>query len=480
MITLKNKKILLLGLGLHGGGAATARWLHSHGAKLIVSDIKKSAALRVSLDKLSKLKGIQYVLGKHRAQDVEWCDYVVYNPGVSNESKSLRLARQLKKPIYNEASLFFDRCAAPVIAVTGTRGKSTTASLIVKMCQEKNPRTILAGNIKTTFMLDIVDRAKKDDLVVLELSSWQLEGMDIVKAAPHIAVITNLYPDHLNRYKNLTNYYCSKKEIFRHQNKGHYIVLNDEDKVLRKWQKEVCSRTYVFSKKTHKGHGAFIKNGKIIFKSATTKNSPSLEGRGPGGRLENAVVSVKDVKLKGEHNLENALAAITAAKIYGVGNTAIKKVLKSELILEGRQQIIAKKKGVTFVNDTTATTPIACIAALKRFGNLNKKNIILIAGGADKNLGYSDWAKQVKKYCKQVYLFVGDASQKQKKALSSMSNLSAGHNNMQLAVSLACANAKKGDIILLSPGAASFNLWQHEFERGEDFVRATLSSRGLN
>jgi UDP-N-acetylmuramoylalanine--D-glutamate ligase len=460
MIKVKNKKILLLGLGLHGGGVATARWLHKNGAKLIVSDLKDKDTLSLSLENLARQKDISYVLGKHRERDVRWADYIVYNPGVPKESEYLNLARKLGKPIYNEASLFFDRCKAPIIAVTGTRGKSTTAVLIAGMCKQKNSRTILAGNIKTTFMLDVLDRAKKDDLVVLELSSWQLEGLDIVKGAPYIAVVTNLYPDHLNRYRNLTRYYCSKKEIFKNQTKEHFIVLNDQDHVVRDWQKEACARTYLFSKTTHKGHGTYVKNKKIFYRNS---------------KIEELILNVKDIKLKGKHNLENVLAAITVASIYEVSNTAIKKILKTEFVLEGRQEIIAKKKRVVFVNDTTATTPEAGIAALERFGT-KKRNIILIAGGSDKKLEYSDWAKASKKYCKNIYLLTGDASKKQKQALDEVGfkKVTQGNNDLGFVVGLAFEQAKKGDIVLLSPAAASFSQWQHEFERGDEFVKAVV------
>jgi UDP-N-acetylmuramoylalanine--D-glutamate ligase len=455
MIKIRGKRILLLGLGLHGGGVATARWLHKHGAKLVISDLKDKRVLEPSIKKLAKHKRIKYVLGKHRERDVKWADYIVYNPGVPKQSKYLQLARRLSKPVYNEASLFFDYCRAPIIAVTGTRGKSTTASLIATMCEKKNPRTILAGNIKTSFMLDVVDRARKTDLIVLELSSWQLEGLNIVWGAPHIAVVTNLYPDHLNRYRSLTHYYVSKKEIFRHQIEEHYLVLNDEDKVVRDWHKETSARTLVFSKKQHNGIGSYIKSRNIIFNSGNKKET---------------LISTKDIALHGKHNLENILAAVAAAKIYGVSNTAIKKTLKSELILDGRQEIISEKDGITYVNDTTATTPEAGIAGLERFGK--KKNIILIAGGADKKLEYSDWARLVKKHCKYVYLLIGDASTKQVKALKGYKQLDVGNKSLSVIVKKAQSHVKKGDIILFSPAAASFNLWQHEFERGDDFVKA--------
>ncbi|MDP1709963.1 MAG: Mur ligase family protein, partial [Candidatus Komeilibacteria bacterium] len=200
MIELKNKKILLLGLGLHGGGVATACWLHKQGAKLIVSDLKSAAILKPSLAKLKCCQGIKFVLGQHREQDVAWADIVVQNPGVPKESPYIKLAKKLGKPVLNEASLFFDRCQAKITGITGTRGKSTTTALIGALLKTRDKRTLVAGNIRTTAMLDVVDKLKSGSSVVLELSSWQLEGLEAAKRAPSVAVITNLYPDHLNRY----------------------------------------------------------------------------------------------------------------------------------------------------------------------------------------------------------------------------------------------------------------------------------------
>ncbi|MDZ4221725.1 MAG: UDP-N-acetylmuramoyl-L-alanine--D-glutamate ligase [Patescibacteria group bacterium] len=440
MIEINGKKILLLGLGLHGGGAATARWLHKHGAALVVSDLRNKKILEPSINTLAKHAGITYVLGKHREKDVQWADYIVYNPGVPKESKYLQLARRLNKPVYNEASLFFDRCRAPIIAVTGTRGKSTTAALIAAMCKKKNPRTVLAGNIKTAFMLDVLDRATRNHLVVLELSSWQLEGLNIVRGAPHIAVVTNLYPDHLNRYKSLVQYFNSKKEIFRHQTGEHVLVLNGDDALLAAWIKEADSRAVFFSKKLSPEDRALIKG----------------------------------IHFNGEHNLENSLAAAAVARLCGVSKAAIKSVLKNPPVLAGRQEVLGFKKGVTYVNDTTATTPEAGIAGLKRFG-ANGKRIILIAGGADKKLVFGEWAAAVKRHCKAVFLLSGDASVKQKKALTGFKKVDAGHHDLSVLTAAAAASAKKGDIILFSPASASFNLWLHEFDRGDSFISAVKS-----
>jgi len=457
-IPIRGKKILILGLGLHGGGGATARWLARHGASLLVSDLKKRSVLASSLKSLSRYRGIRYRLGAHHLKDIEWADYVVANPGVPRESHMLEHARSLGKPIYNEATLFFNRCKSPIVAVTGTRGKSTTAAFIAAILSRKDPNTVLAGNIKTSFMLDVVDRISSDTMVVLELSSWQLEGLDIIKAAPDVAVVTNLYPDHLNRYKTLAGYYCAKKEIWKHQKNSHYLVLNNEDAVLRDWQKEACSRTVLFGRRDHRAQGSYISKG--WFWSRNGKKS-----------LRIAPVSAN--ALLGEHNVSNVLAAIAAARLLGARSSDIAFALKHPPKLSGREEVVRTMNGIIYVNDTTATTPVAGIAALKRFGSARKKKIILIAGGADKKLDYGDWAGEVRKYCSSVYLLSGDASAKQAKALGSYRHITKNHTDLRALVhEIAAQDLRKGDVVLFSPAAASFNLWSHEFERGDAFVSA--------
>jgi len=456
MIEIKNKKVLVLGLGLHGGSVSVIKWLSYSGAKIIVSDIKKKSELLSSIEKISYLKNIKYTLGKHTEKDVKWADFVVYSPGVPKESKYLQLARRLNKPVYNEASLFFDRCLAKTIAVTGTRGKSTTSSLIAEILKQSNKRVVLAGNIRTCFMMDIVDRAKKDDIIVLELSSWQLEGLNIVHAAPNVAVVTNLYPDHLNRYRNLAHYYCSKKEIFRHQSGSDSIILNYDDEILKDWSRDACSKSFYFSKKDRKNDGSFIKKGHIFFRQS---------------KKEEKIMPIKNIFLKGEHNLENVLAAVCASKLFKASSKDIRKGLEKEIVIDGRQEEIAEISKIKFINDTTSTTPDAGIAALKRFSKI-KKNIILIAGGADKKLDYEEWCVFAKKHCKRIYLLAGSASKKMEKCLSGFKNLSTQNNDLKFVCKDAFKCARSGDIILFSPSAASFNLWNHEFHRGEDFKKA--------
>lgn len=456
MSDFKNKKVLLLGLGLHGGGAGTADWLCRQGAKLVVSDLRDGKTLAPSLRKLKKFKQIKYALGRHRRADVKWADIIVANPAVPRESPYLKYARRLGKPIINEAGIFFADCPGEILAVTGTRGKSTTAFLLQQILNQEK-KTFLAGNIATQSMLAVLDKTRPSGKVVLELSSWQLEGLAVVKKAPHIAVATNLYPDHLNRYKNLRSYYRSKQEIFKYQTAGDYLILNAEDKELVKWQGLAKARVYFFGLREHDCDGMFWRGNNLIWR-AGGKSEPILK---------------TDKTALGQHYLANFTASAAAAFLAGASAASIKKVFDKHPVLPGRQQIIRRLRGVTFVNDTTATTPEAGIAALKFFFGQGK--VTLIAGGASKKLSYRRWATEVKRYCQRVYLLDGDASGLMRKELSGFKNLLSGYSSLRPAVEHAFALAEKGDIILFSPAAASFNMWLHEFKRGEEFEKIVAS-----
>ncbi|TAN58729.1 UDP-N-acetylmuramoyl-L-alanine--D-glutamate ligase, partial [Patescibacteria group bacterium] len=209
----KNKKVLVMGLGLHGGGVAAARWLVKRGADVTVTDLRDRKALKSSLDKLKGLK-IKYALGGHNAEDFKMADMAVQNPGVPYNSPYLKIAKKFGAEIVNEAALFFKYAKSKnIIGITGTKGKSTTSTLVHKILRAKWPKSLLAGNIRDTALLNIADRAEKNTPIVLELSSWQLEGLEKIRTSPRIAAITNIYQDHLNRYPSYQAYVAAKENI---------------------------------------------------------------------------------------------------------------------------------------------------------------------------------------------------------------------------------------------------------------------------
>lgn len=451
---IKNKKVLVMGLGLHGGGVAAARWLVRHGASVTVTDLRDRKALKSSLEKLKGFK-IRYALGGHNTEDFKMADIVVQNPGVPYDSPYLKIAKKLGAEIVNEASLFFKYAKSKnLIGITGTKGKSTTSTLVYKILRAKWSKALLAGNIRDTAMLDIADRAEKNTPIVLELSSWQLEGLEKIRTSPRIAVITNIYQDHLNRYPSYQAYIAAKENILKFQKKEDCAILNHDNAILRALGKKYHKRgrkIYWFSK-VKKVNGAHLKNGWIFFG-------------------DQKIMPLSEIQIPGEHNIENVLAAVSVAKILRVPNDIIRRQTALFKGVPNRLELIRTLNGIKYYNDTTATSPDAAISALKTLGNTDKKNIILIAGGANKKLDYKEFAEVINKFAKILIVFPGTAT---KRILNEplRQDQIIGAQSMDFAVNAAASLAKIGDIILLSPGAASFGLFLHEFDRGEQFVQA--------
>ncbi|MFH1226240.1 MAG: UDP-N-acetylmuramoyl-L-alanine--D-glutamate ligase [bacterium] len=477
-MNFKNKKITIMGLGLHGGGLGIAKWLAEQGAILTVTDLKTKKELAVSLKKLKKFKRIKYILGRHQAGDFQKADLIIKNPGIFNNSPYLTAAQQAGVPIETDIGLFFNFCPAPIIGITGTRGKSTTTALIGEMFKAIDRKTMVAGNIRRS-PFDNLKKLTARTPVVLELSSWQLEGLKSVKKSPHLAIITNVMKDHLNRYAGMKGYIAAKKLIFQYQNPKDFAILNKNNKITAQLGKTITARRYWFSKKYFtEENGSFVRNGQIFFRQYG-KESP--------------IIKVADLFLKGEHNLENVLAAVTAAKICNLPQSKIIKALKSFKGLPDRQELIAVKKGISYYNDTTATTPDGVMAALKLLGPPagGKKKMILIAGGTDKKLDFKDLGKMIPQKVKALVLLEGTATDKLLKKIEPRRRRGetphltrcvgkkmlpiARVDSMASAVKTANNFAVKGDIVLLSPGGASFGLFVNEFDRGEQFRKEVLS-----
>lgn len=472
-LRIKNKNILVMGLGAYkeGSGVAAAEFFAKAGANVLVTDLRSEDDLEHQIKKLKKYKNITYIFNEHREEDFLKCDVVIKNPAVPKDSKYLKIAEKNKIPIHNDWSIFLTQKDNLLVAVTGTRGKSTTTTLINELLLS-NFRTHLCGNIGVS-PLAIISKIKKGDIIVAELSSWLLYNFKAVKKSPNISVVTNLMPDHLNKYKNLEDYYDDKKNIFRYQKKEDVLVLNKDNKETRKLASEAESSIYWFSKKplSKKEQGVFLKGDDIFFQDKEKAEK---------------IANLKKIKLKGEHNKQNILAALCVAYILGLKKQDMQKTINEFKGVENRLEFLREVKGVKFYNDTTATSPDASIVALNTLGS-SKKNIILLAGGADKKLEYNELAKEIPKFVKTLILFKGDASEKILKELRikneelirSHYSLFIIHNsgmrvardvlNMEEALKIAKSSAEKGDMILLSPGAASFGLFKNEFDRGDQF-----------
>ena len=369
--SFKNKKILIFCLGLLGRGVKDAIFFSEQEAEVTVTDLKNETQLKSSIEQLKPYK-IKYSLGGHKEFDFLNADLIIRNAAVPLSSPFLKLAQRRKIPVDMDESLFAEYCPCPIIGITGTRGKSTTTHLIAKILKEnwENSRrkVYLSGNIEGEATLPLIKQVKKTDLVVLELSSWQLQGFGAKKISPKIAVFTNIFPDHLNYYKTMRQYINDKKFIFQFQNRADYCVINAENNYTKNIKKEVPSRVVEFSKK-------------------------------------DVPLSWK-IALPGQHNLENISAALAVGKIFGLTKKQMRSSVESFTGLEHRLEFVAKINDVSFINDTTSTTPIAGILALDSMA----KPPILIAGGATKNLNLTEFVKAIAKKTKSVILLEGTAT----------------------------------------------------------------------
>lgn len=465
--------VTVIGLGRYkqGSGLGAAKWLMRHGAQTIITDLKDESELEESMELVMSwyhkyrelypertIYSPLFVLGEHREEDFTDVDCVVQNPGVPSETEFIKAAKEAGVPIESDVSLFFRFCPYQIVAVTGTKGKTTTTKMIGEMFEEQDDRTIVAGNIKVSPLeyLDELLVRGEETLVVLELSSWLLESLPgafaDLKKGPDIAVLTNVYPDHLNRYDSYEDYIHSKEILFLSQTSEQYTVLNYDHETVRAMEPKVtgkllwCSRTY------QEHDGCYIKDGKIVVR----KDDADTE-----------VVAVDEVGLKGDHNMENVLTSICAAFFRGVSIDIIRAVARSFEGVSDRQELVREVDEITYINDATATQPDSVLAALKRFGA--DADIILIAGGKDKGLHFEELSEEIVKNCKHLVLWEGDASDKIAQLVGTRIKRNTGVKTMKEAVGLAKAAATSGDIVLLSPGASNLNLFTNEFECGEQF-----------
>jgi len=445
-----------MGLGLHGGGLAITKFLAKQGAVLTVTDLKNQKQLKPSIEKLKAFR-IKYVLGKHHLEDFRNADMIIQNPGVRRDSRFLAVARKQGIPIETDLSLFLKLCpSAEIIGITGTKGKSTTSSLAYQIIKAWKKDTILGGNIRIS-PLDYLPKIKKDTPVVLELSSWQLEGLEASKFSPRFSLITNVLIDHLNTYKNINDYAQAKSLIFKFQKPDDVLVLNKDNNRTRQMAKTAEEKVYFYSlQKLNKNeNGSFLEKNWLIFQDK-------------GNRQR--IIRQNEIQVPGSHNLSNILGAITLVKNFGVPNPIIKKVIRQFKGIEGRLQLAREFKGIKYYNDTTATTPDAVIAALNSF----EQKVVLLAGGTDKKLIFKDLARVVKEKVRALILFEGTATDK---LVAELKKINFNQelvfvDSMPEAFKQAKYILREGDIFLLSPGAASFGLFINEFDRGDQFNKA--------
>ncbi|MBA2518689.1 MAG: UDP-N-acetylmuramoyl-L-alanine--D-glutamate ligase [Chloroflexia bacterium] len=448
-----------MGLGRYGGGAGVARYLAEAGAIVTVTDVQPQKQLTEALAELADLP-IRYVLGGHDEADFlpTGADLVVRNPGVPRRAPPLELARRHGVPVEMEMTLFFRACPAPIIGVTGTKGKTTVSTLIAAMLRAGDPATVLAGNMGVS-ALGRLDQIGPRTPVVIELSSWQLEGLLEHRLAPAIAILTLIAEDHLNTYDGFADYAATKRGITRHQTAGDTLVVNADDAEAWWAAAAATARVFPFGLRDRGGDGVWWVDGAARVRRDGETWSLAIPDR---------------PALAGSHHRRNVLAAIAAAVARGAGADAIRAGLESYRGLRDRMEVVATIAGITYINDTTATAPVAAAAGLAA---LARRRVHLLAGGADKQLDPEPLVAAAVTHAHAVYLFAGSATAAIDRALREQGVMPVGpFESMDAAVAAATLAAGPGDVVLLSPGCASFGLFQNEFDRGEQFRQAV---RGL-
>jgi UDP-N-acetylmuramoylalanine--D-glutamate ligase len=436
MKNFKGAKVTVAGLAK--SGIAAALLLNNMGAVVRATDSGDSKALRLAKRKLIA-RGISVELGGHSRESVEGGDLVVISPGIPEYSPVLKWAREMGIPVIGEIELGYLCCPAPIVAVTGTNGKSTTTTLIGRILKKGGRHAVVCGNIGNPFCGEI-GKVRKDSVVVLEVSSFQLEG--IKKFRPQVSVVLNISQNHFDRHPNLKAYIGAKARIFENQGKTDRTVLNFDDPLTRK----LASAT----------------RAKVLFYSRR-KGSPA------------PVCRQEEMKIKGAHNMENLLACQSVASIFGISRRKVRQAVMGFKGLEHRFERVKEIEGVEFINDSKGTTVLATVMALESC----QRPVILIAGGHDKGSDFTRASRAVALKVKKLVL-IGEAKRKIKKQLGkSTPCISAG--SMKDAVEKAFALASRGDCVLLSPMCASFDMFKNFEERGKAFkdeVRSLKKRRG--
>jgi UDP-N-acetylmuramoylalanine--D-glutamate ligase len=426
----KGKKITVLGLGLLGRGVGDTAFLAECGAELIVTDKKTEEELRTSLDTLSRFSNITYVLGEHRMEDFEGRDMILVSAGVPLDSPYVARAREEGTGIAQSAALFALLSGIPVIGVTGTRGKSTVTHMIHHALSEvTGEKILLGGNIRGISNLELLREVEEDSLVVMELDSWQLQGFGWAKVSPQISVFTNFMEDHMNYYHgDMGAYFNDKAQIFLHQKEGATLVTIPE-----------------------------------VFRRIKNMN--------PGDTLLQEVVLVDEstlpdeflLRIPGEHNRQNAALALEALKAAGLTEEEALTGLSTFTSVEGRLEYMGNMRGLHVYNDNNATTPFATMTGLKAVAR--GKNVVLIAGGAYKEVDPTPLVPVLNEYCKHVLLLAGTGTDKIKDQVDAEV-----FGTLSDAVEAAFRLGEEGDTILFSPGFASFGMFKNEYDRNDQFI----------
>ncbi len=435
------KKITVMGLGLLGRGIGDVQFLAECGAELIVTDLKTEEQLAEAVAQVAQFPNVTLHLGGHRLEDFEGRDMILKAAGVPFDSLYIARAREQGIRIVMSAELFAELANIPVIAVTGTRGKSTVTELVhhVLTSTTEGGKVLLGGNVRGVSNLQLLKEVTDESVIVMELDSWQLQGFGESKRSPNIAIFTTFLDDHLNYYKDDREaYFNDKANIFRYQKSGDAFVTTPE--VLRLAQ-------------AHAKLHAYQLDQEITLADASTLPDDIF------------------VPLLGEHNRTNAALAYEALRAMGLEHDEIASGIASFPGVPGRLERLGLTSGNVLVyNDNNATTPDATIAALKALGDISKPDIVLILGGADKKLDTTELFKAIDTYVKVAVWLPGTGTDAHQDYRAASAKKHITTTTLEEAVTAAFKEAKAGDILVFSPAFASFGLFKNEYDRNDQFV----------
>ena len=485
-IDLRGKKVVVMGIGLHGGGVSMIKWLAKQGARVVATDKKTEKTLQPSLKKLQKLiksKKVKLIVGRHRFDDFRSADLVIKNPSVPWNNVYIRTAQKNGIKVEMDSSLFFQLSPSrKIIGITGTKGKTTTAYLIEAILKKAGKKVVLVG----TGQISVMDRLRlidKKTYVVFELSSWRLSALRRHRLSPPFAVVTNLYADHLNYYHSLQRYVQDKMAIVRFQKKKDLAVLNYDDDLVRQFAEETKAEVSFYSARDKYSiiNDVYVENGFIKYR---TENK------------DEKLCRLSELKLLGQHNVYNVLAATALALRLKIAPRIIRQTIINFKGVPHRLEFVAQKGKRVAYNDSAATTPEATIAGIEALASRPQtKAIYLLAGGASKKLDLTVLAEKIASTpeVRKVVLLKGAASNELALHLKKHGMTTEIIDDLEKAVSVLeeamAADERKSEeekiniegesILLLSPGCASFGLFDNEFDRGNKF-KSIIQKRWLS
>ena len=422
-----------MGLGKFGGGLDCAAFASNVGADVLVTDLAEKSKLAESLDKLSDYTSIEYRLGEHVESDFSDADIVIVNPAVPPGNKFVKIAAAAGALITSQIEIFFQLCPARIVGITGANGKSTTTALTHHLLNTGPNSVWLGGNIGNKPLLGLLDKIDNDDIVVLEISSFQCKQLERIGKGPYVSVITNLTANHLDRHGTFEAYCDAKEVLFANQEKPCISIFNGEDEITRRWFDKYCKE-----------------DGRQCFKYAATDIDANLKKR---------------FALAGKMNLSNLAAAICVAREFNISDDAIAAAVESFTPLPDRLEFVAEIDGVRWYNDSISTTPTSTIAALEAF----EEPKIIIAGGYDKGLGFDELGKVIAASAKAAVL-IGAVAGKIAECIKTAGGCKiVKAESMEDAVKACSQIANTGDVVLMSPACASYDMFDNYKQRGQAF-----------